>query len=292
MMDRRIVTVLVTYYPDIDDLKFSINKLIDQGSFVCLVNNSSYDLEIFGTNIEVINFGENKGIAYAQNVGMKLAFDKLAADFVIQMDQDSLPADDMVQKLLSAYDYLKAHKIKVGLIGSQDIDKDTLIVSMPKINKGRIVLNQKHLVEVSEVLSSGSLIPHATFHSVGGLDNKLFIDIVDFEYCWRIATHGFKIFKCTESVVYHKLGEGKIKVLGFLKVGLPKPFRHYYAIRNSIFLILYKKAPTYWKVSNFVKILFKLCIYPFVLPDGKQRLNYIVKGISHGIQKRFDIVNA
>lgn len=288
-MERKIVAVLVTYYPDIDHLKSSIKKLIDQGSYVCVVNNSSQDVEVLSA--QVINLGENKGIAYAQNVGMELAFNSFNADFVIQMDQDSLPADDMVQKLLTAYDYLTAHKINVGLVGCQDIDKDSLIGSKPRINKGKIILNQKHLIEVSEVLSSGSLIPRATYQTVGGPDNRLFIDIVDFEYCWRIATFGYKVVKSTEAIVFHKLGEGQKKIFGLISVVIPKPFRHYYNVRNAIYLIIYGKAPVYWKISNTAKILFKLCVYPFTLPEGKKRFKFIVKGISDGIYKRFEIIN-
>lgn len=291
MMERKIVTVLVTYFPDIDNLKSSIKKLIDQGSIVCLVNNSSKDLESFGKNTVIINLGENKGIAYAQNVGMGLAFNRLEADFVIQMDQDSLPADNMVNSLLEAYDFLTANNVKVGLIGCQDIDKDTLIDSKPRINKGKIILNQKHLIEVSEVLSSGSLIPEATYRTVGGPDNRLFIDIVDFEYCWRIATFGYKVVKNTHAIVFHKLGEGQKKIFGIVSVGIPKPFRHYYAVRNSIYLIIYGQAPVYWKLSNTAKILFKLCVYPFTLPEGKKRFKFIIKGISDGIYKRFEIIN-
>jgi rhamnosyltransferase len=142
------------------------------------------------------------------------------------------------------------------------------------------------------VLSSGSLIPKSTYDQVGGPDDKLFIDLVDFAYCWRIASRSLLVIKNPQSQIFHKLGDGKVKILGFLEVGLPKPFRHYYSTRNTVYLILFGKAPFYWKATNSLKVLFKLTIYPLTLPQGKERFNFIWKGFKDGLFKRFQIINA
>lgn len=290
-MKYKVTAILVTFNPDLEVLKLIIYKLQSQGCAICVINNSTFELENIDSAIKIFNFGENKGIAFAQNIGMNWAFQDQKTDFVLQMDQDSIPADNLVDSLISAWNILNDLGLKVGLIGAQDIDRDTLVSSKPKLNRGQKI-SGSNLFQVSEILSSGSLIPDSTFKLVGGMDDKLFIDLVDFEYCWRIANAGLLIVKNTESLIFHKLGDGQIKILGILNVGLPKPFRHYYSIRNSVHMILFRKAPFYWKVSNTFKVLFKLTIYPIVLPQGKERFKYIWKGFIDGIYKRFQIINA
>lgn len=288
---NKITAILVTYNPDLALLNQIVEKLQSQGCSIVIVNNSAEILTDIDSNVTVINFGENKGIAFAQTTGMAWAFGENESDFVLQMDQDSLPADNLVATLLSAWNSLERLGLKAGLIGSQDIDRDTLVYSEAKFNKGRRISGTEFF-EVNEVLSSGSLIPKSTFELVGGPDSKLFIDLVDFEYCWRIADFGLLVVKNPQSHIYHKLGEGQVKILGFVHVGLPKPFRHYYSVRNTVYLILFGKAPVFWKASNTFKVLFKLFIYPITLPQGKARLKFIWKGFRDGIFKRFQIINA
>src|SRR5690606_13232277 len=121
---------------------------------------------------------------------------------------------------------------QVGLVGAQDFDKVTGAVSQPRVSKGQPVASTNYLI-VSEILSSGSLIPKATYEAVGGMDDGLFIDAVDFEYCWRLRSYGYVIFKQPDALLGHRLGDGKQKILGLVSVGLPAPFRHYYAFRNT-----------------------------------------------------------
>jgi len=291
-MSHKVVAVVVTYFPEQKVLESQLDTLVAQGCQICMVHNAKPTWKLSRKYAaKEIYFSENKGIAYAQQEGMIWAFEEGNADFVIQMDQDSIPDSNLLKSQLSAWKKLTTDGHLVGLVGAQDIDRNTGAVSKAKINKGKKINPYKELISVTEVLSSGSLIPKATFLKVGGPDLKLFIDMVDFEYCWRIGRAGLLIVKNTEGIIFHSLGEGTVEMFGFLKVGLPKPFRHYYAVRNSVYLILYGKAPLYWKFSNTFKIIFKFCVYPFSLPEGKLRFSYISRGIKDGIQKKFNIIN-
>ena len=290
-MEYKVTALFIAFNPELEALKNSVQILKDQGCDICLVNNSKEEISPFFQSMKVINFGQNKGIAQAQFTGMEWAFLENESDFVLQMDQDSVPSHDLIENLLESWETLASINEKVGLIGSQDIDKDTLVASQAKINKGRQI-GKTGLIQVIEILSSGSLIPKSTFFKVGGPDPKLFIDLVDFDYCWRIRASGLKVIKNPTSKIFHKLGDGQVKVFGFLSVGLPKPFRHYYSVRNTVYLILNGKAPLFWRVTNIFKVLFKLLVYPITLPQGKERLLFILKGLKDGILKRFDIINA
>ncbi|WP_307963891.1 hypothetical protein [Shigella flexneri] len=90
------------------------------------------------------------------------------------------------------------------------------------------------------------------------MKDELFIDAVDHEYCWRLRAAGFKVIRNKNALLAHRLGDGRFKILNILSVGLPSPFRHYYATRN-IFLLLNKNyVPIYWKISSLVKLIGKV----------------------------------
>lgn len=278
---KKIYSILVAYNPEIEELNQAVERLKKQTDIVVVCNNSDYDVKFEDEQIKVFNFSENLGIAKAQSVGMKWAFEN-GADFILQMDQDSIPNDDLVKKLLECYEDSTNKGYKIGLVGPQDYDKDTKELNKARLKKGTFI-DDTNYVSLEQTLSSGSLIPKHVYYIVGGMDDDLFIDSVDNEYCWRIRKNGFLVIKNNDALLAHKLGDGKQKILGFLNVGVPSPIRHYYQIRNTLLLARRNYVPTYWKYSMLVKVVFKLFVYPFTLNKGFERFKYILKGIKHGI---------
>ncbi len=281
----KVMAILVAYESPVLELITAIERISKQVDFVVVCNNSARAFEYSAPNVAVLNFLDNLGIAKAQSLGMAWAFEH-GADFVLQMDQDSEATQMMVAKLLEAYCYLTEHGYKVGLVGAQDFDKFTQAVSRPRVNKGKVICGTDYVV-VSEVLSSGSLIPKAAYDAVGGMDDRLFIDVVDFEYCWRLKAHGFLVVKNPNALLGHRLGEGTKKILGLLSVGVPAPFRHYYSFRNTIHLMKRGYSPRYWRFSSLAKMMFKLMVYPFAQDDGRGRLHYMLAGIYDGLRGKY-----
>ncbi len=283
--DLKIYTVLVAYNSTKENLYPLVNELLKQSSFLVICNNSKVDLIYDHIRIKVLNFSENLGIARAQTLGMSWAYEQ-GADFVLQMDQDSLPDVDMVKILHTTYLDLIAANYNVGLIGPQDYDRNTKKIQRARFNKGISVTGIDSVVLVDATLSSGSLIPKTAFHSVGGMLDELFIDAVDFEYCWRLSSNGFVIARSNEAGLAHCLGEGRKSFLGLFDFGIPSPVRHYYAFRNVFYLFGLKYVPTYWKVSSALKIIFKIFFYPVILKNGTERLRYMLLGIKDGLRKK------
>jgi len=278
---KQIYSILVAYNPQDDELSLAVDRLKLQTDIVVVCNNSDYDVEFEDEKVKVFNFRDNLGIAKAQSIGMKWAFEN-GADFIVQMDQDSIPNDKLVLNLLQCYDELTLKGYKVGLVGPQDFDKDTKELNKARLKKGKNIEDTMY-VSLEHTLSSGSLVPKNIYKLVGGMDDELFIDAVDSEYCWRIRKNGFLVIKNNNALLAHKLGDGKMKILGFLNVGLPSPMRHYYQVRNVLLLFRRDYVPKYWKYSGIIKILFKLTVYPFALKKGYTRFKYILKGIKDGI---------
>lgn len=282
---KKIYSILVAYNPPLEELKDSVERLKKQTDIIVVCNNSDYDLDLKSDEqIKLFNFGENLGIAKAQSIGMKWAFEN-GADFILQMDQDSIPNDNLVEKLLECYEKLTTKGYAIGLVGSQDYDKDTKYISQPKIDKGSF-LEKENYIKINQVISSGSLVPKSTYELVGEMDDGLFIDAVDFEYCWRIIEQELLLIKNLDAKIAHKLGDGTKKIFGFIDVIIPSPIRHYYQTRNLFLLLNRKYVPIYWKISNLIKLLLKLIFLPFILKQRKKRLEYIFQGIKDGLSRK------
>jgi rhamnosyltransferase len=280
----KIHSVLIAYNPDSKELNQAIERLKSQTDIVVVCNNSDNDINFKDEQVKLFNFGENLGIAKAQSIGMKWAFEN-GADFILQMDQDSIPDENLVSNLLSCYLELEKKGYKIGLVGPQDFDKDTKELNKARLKKGKYI-EDTNFVSLEQTLSSGSLIPKDVYLVVSGMEDDLFIDAVDSEYCWRIRKNGFLVIKNNDALLAHKLGDGKQKILGFLSVGVPSPIRHYYQVRNTLLLFRRDYVPNYWKYSGIVKILFKLIVYPLTLNRGYERFKYISKGIKDGLLGR------
>ena len=281
---KKIFSIIVAYNSNTEELSALIRRLKQQTNLIIICNNSDYNIEYNDNFIKVFNLAENLGIAKAQNVGMGWAFSN-GADFVLQVDQDSVPDKSMVSQLLETYQILEKKGYNVGLVGPQDYDIITNEIRIARLNKGKQIENSRIFL-VDSILSSGSLISKKAYEIVGGMMDDLFIDLVDHEFCWRLRKSGFIVAKDLKAKLAHRLGNGKKRILGFLCVGVPAPIRHYYAFRNTIFLLSKNYAPLYWKLSSIVKLIFKVIVYPIMLDDGKSRLNYMLLGLKHGIKGR------
>lgn len=296
--NSKIYTVLVAYNSTKQDLSPAVNELLRQTSFVVICNNSKTDLIYHHPRIKVLNFGDNLGIAKAQTLGMTWAYDD-GADFVLQMDQDSLPDPDMVKLLYESYLALLNAKYNVGLIGPRDYDRYTKKLHSTRSNpascqKGKIIPEFEGIVFVDSALSSGSLIPKKSFLAIGGMLDELFIDVVDFEYCWRLKANGFLIVRNNKVKIAHRIGEGRKSFLRIFDIKVPAPIRHYYWYRNALYLFSRSYVPTYWKVRSVFKMVYKMFFYPLILDNGMERFKYMLLGIKDGFRKkmyRIDSIN-
>ncbi|PKH20175.1 dTDP-rhamnosyl transferase [Enterobacterales bacterium CwR94] len=288
---NKIYSLITTYQPDINDLKLLVENLSRQSEFIVISNNSNFNIDendfVSNAPMKVLNFGKNLGIAEAQSIGMKWAFEN-GADFILQMDQDSTPHENMIQELLKCYGEMLASGKNPGVIGVQDYDKITGHINKARVKKG-VPINENYF-DVDCTLSSGSLIPKKAWMAIGGMRDDLFIDAVDHEYCWRLKDAGFDIIRNKKALLAHRLGDGRFKIMNLISVGMPGPFRHYYATRNVFLLLREKHVPLFWKFSSLLKLAGKLIFYPMFLPNGKERFTFFLKGIKDGVKGRSGIM--
>lgn len=279
---RSVYSVVVAYNPVLEDLKETIKILENQTNMVILCNNSEDDIYFDEfKNLKVFNFGENKGIAYAQAIGMDWAFTN-GAELILQLDQDSILLDGTVSSLLQSYDELSAKGYKVGAIGPRHFDKVTDEVDTKRLSKGEYIEGTT-CERVPHTLSSACLIPKEAFLVAGNMETELFIDLVDWEYCWRLKKYGFDTFRDNDVLLPHRVGDGCQKIIGSINARNPAPIRHYYHTRNLLLMIRRTYVPTSFKLKEIIKLICKLALYRFIFKDGESRINYIVAGIKDGV---------
>ena len=184
--DDKIGAIIVLYNPDIPQLVKSLRVLEQSVGLLCLVDNSkkSYesDFKDFKT-VKYIPLMENRGIAAAQNVGVK-TLKAIGVEYVVFSDQDSVADKATVTRLVSTYRQLRNMGINVGGVGTRAINVET---GQPYRSKSK----EYETISVGEgsettkttrcsyIRSSISFIPITLFGEVGGFDESLFIDGVD-----------------------------------------------------------------------------------------------------------------
>jgi rhamnosyltransferase len=81
------------------------------------------------------------------------------------------------------------------------------------------------------------------YQKIGPFDEKLFIDYVDNDYCYRAKLAGYKLLKFTNVTLIHQLGKmvnaSSYKSLYLLKKKkvVHPPIRCYYMYRNMLYLV-------------------------------------------------------
>lgn len=290
-----VSAIVVTYHPEVDILQKLLDALSEQiGSIVLVDNGSGEYLRKFiesrrRDHEHLICLGSNLGIAEAHNTGIEWARQN-GKTHVILFDQDSMPAPDMVLLLMSKLLEIENQDIKVAAVGPyyQD-DRNMDRPSFISVSGLRVVKSfcrpTDEIIESDVLISSGSLIPMSILRKVGGPLTELFIDQVDFEWCFRAKSYGYRLFGVCKAVMHHSMGETPKIFLGqkFLHHG---PLRHYYIFRNAVWLLLKKYVPFGWKLLFMRTILIRFIVYCGFVSPRFDYFKMMTKGVWHGLRGR------
>ncbi|MBT2657261.1 glycosyltransferase family 2 protein [Bacillus sp. ISL-18] len=286
----KVCAVMVCFYPDIEELSSNINAIVGQVEKLIIVDNSEKPVNHNFLNendqvskIEWVSLKENLGIGAAHNVGIKMALEQ-NFDGILLLDQDSNPPKNLVKELASGMEFLNDQGIKVACLGPDIFNKNTNETYKPLVNKG--VELSEDFVEKDVLISSGKLISAEAVKQIGMMDEALFIDLVDFEWCWRARKDGFRVFSSKRVRMGHMVGQKNVKILNVYNLLIPSPLRHYYQFRNTIFLLKRGYVPRYWKIKALIERCIELFLYSLLISPRLIRSRYIFKGIKDGLFNR------
>ena len=285
--NKKIGCIIVLYNPNWEVTHKVLESICKQVDTVFIADNSlsrqEMNFSVYG-NVIYHFIGGNRGIAAAQNIGIKY-FEKGRYDFVIFFDQDSIPPINLVEHLYMKYNFLSDKGIRIGGIGPRPYNRAENKEYRGSVKKGKKLY--PNITEVTEIISSASFIPIDNFSLVGYMEEELFIDAVDHEWCWRAVKKAkLRFFIIEDVLLSHQLGEGDRFFL-FRKVAIPTPFRTYYQFRNYFLLVRRDYVPLYWKIKNAIKYFVKYFYFPIFVSPKKQYFLQINRGIINGLKNRF-----
>jgi GT2 family glycosyltransferase len=190
--------------------------------------------------VTVLRMPENIGQAGGWAAGLSYAALRKRYDWIWTFDNDSVPEIDTLEALLDGVDTLGS---EVGIVAPMPIHRDTATCYMPYLWRNGFVKPSVELLDrpiwfADMVIASGCLIRRDVVEKIGLPRADFFIDFVDFEYCLRARSHGYKIAVIGRAKLGHEIGNGrKIHVLGYKRLWINQPpFREYYISRNLTYL--------------------------------------------------------
>ena len=297
MNNPKVIAIVVVLNPEKDELQGLLEAALPQVDRIILIDNGSDvgNLDwllafIQDRPIELHSLDENYGVATAFNKGITLA-KAYAAQYVVLFDHDSLPAPDMVAKLLAASLSLEAAGRRVAAVGPFYEDPRRLVPSQPFIDLDgvhfvrRTTNSTDSIAPVSHVISSGSLISMATLDAVGLMKDELFVDYVDIEWALRARHLGYSSFGVWNALMQHSLGDQRRFIFG-KSFRSHSPHRHYYQFRNAIWIYRQPYLSLSNKTGESWRLLKRFVACSIFVKPRRENLKMMLRGLAHGMTGR------
>lgn len=248
-----IAVVIVTFRPSEEDL-IAIDEL--KRTYRCIVEDNTFD---------------NKGIAEAQNNAVKEALSDQNCRMIVFLDQDSRVEDSYPINIANFFAETR-EKENVGIVGPRLINSAT----------------GKPYPASDIIISSGSCVSRDVFEHIGFNKAKLFIDYVDFEWCWRAQNAGYTCVVASNLAITHTVGTRFFKMGRYVDI-ISKPERYYYQYRNYLWLNHIGYVPLSWKIRTGIKNTLRLFYVPSMTKNFCFCWKNILKGIADGFTKYKEI---
>lgn len=269
----KICTVIVWYNPDECNVNniLSYSNLVERCYIVDNSNNDNSQLALKIDNATYLPNLDNLGIAYALNRGCQKALDD-GFDWCMTMDQDSFWDEPQLR------DYIG--KCEMG----KSLNNISFAPSLPKAGGSKLgdlkrkLFHKKEIIPSCQtlitngVITSGNIINLKTWKLIGCFYEPLFIDEVDYEFCFRLLRNNYNIIYFDSVLMQHTIGSGKKTILPM--EDSHSGIRLFYISRNILWMT--KNYPEY--TNGYKKHLCKIIITNVLHLNIKNQF-YILKGI-------------
>lgn len=271
-MESKVVAGIITYNPDISRLRENVEAIHSQVDSLVIVDNGSSNCE------DIINLLESKpGVCYvfnSDNVGVAKALNMMAAkahemgaEWLLTLDQDSVVAENMMAEYAQY-----TSDSTIGIITCRYVDRNTESIShfTPQENSF-----------ISRCITSGTYMNLNVWEQVGGFYEPLFIDQVDFDYCYTVREKGYKILQIGSTYLLHEIGKSKgVYLFGNYHIAFNhSPLRYYYMIRN---MIVVAKRHGMWR--HYLHVIVRRIVIVNKFENNRWKKNLMMlRGIWHSI---------
>jgi rhamnosyltransferase len=229
----------------------------------------------------VLQHLKNLGLGPALNAGIAEARHRGATEIIL-FDQDSTPDASFVLAMAAQLAKGQAAHGNRCCVGPTHLDDDTgTAVSGHWSHRPDAVLPATQLV--SCLPTSGLIFSVGALEIPDCFSRDFFLDLADFEWCWRLGAKGWRFLRSREVFMLHRLGIKERRVLG-MTLHVPEPYRHYFQVRDALKLAFLDYVPVYskWRLIGILPL--KAFVYPFLLDRGRERLQWMVRGAYDGFR--------
>ena len=282
-MTKKILAGIVVFNPEKNLINLVDSLLCQDVEVFLYVNKSNFISEIILKSRKVKYFKSktNNGISIAINKIIK-NFMKFNYDFLFTFDQDSMINKNFIKEMINIF--VKARNIDKNIISCAPLILDIKF----KENKYSNIFSTNKMKEfqyINFAITSGSLFLKSSFEKVGLMNELLFIDGVDTDWCERANLLKFKLIKSNNVYLKHKIGSKYINIFGFRKSYHDQNLRVYYIMRNSIFLLFFGQNTFIWKLSELLRALIRLVAYPLLSSTKLKTIYFIFLAFKDGLLK-------
>ena len=270
---------IVTYNPDLLRLKDNISAIQKQVPFVIIFDNGSANFEdiqkitLEFPNVKVLISKSNIGIAAALNKLMQWGSEN-GYGWMLSLDQDSVCAEDYVSSMVH---YFSVEK-NIGIVAPVILDRNIGIVGHNPASE---------YAHVNTCITSGSFSRISAWEKIGGYDESMFIDSVDFEYCYRMRKFGYGVIQVKNVHLLHEIGKSEKRrfIAWTVDVKNHSAFRKYYMARNNVYYPLKHRLWLHFLRGN-VRNLQMTIIVLLYEDDKKKKIKSILRGWKDGFRQK------
>lgn len=222
--------VAVLYHPNEDEVIRNIKSYIDYVSTLIVFDNSNCSNDFVGRvksispKIVYVSNAENEGIAKPLNKALEIT----ESEWLLTMDQDSYFEPQYATTYFDSF--------RKAFCDSENV----AIVCPNHSSDKRLGGINNEFKDVVRAITSGSIINTGICRQLNGFNEKLFIDEVDFEYCYRCIIAGYRIIQFDNIYLNHALGikkdAGYFSVFKKSGRSIHSPLRVYYMVRNFLYV--------------------------------------------------------
>jgi rhamnosyltransferase len=250
--DHSSVASVTTAYNGARALGRHIDALLNQQRTlqeIIVVDNASTDetrslLAVYYPQVTVLRMAENLGAGGALAAGLEYAAREKKHDWIWMFDQDSVPAPGALETMLQETQQFEVASSEIGILAALPVDQQMENSSSPWLWRNGFVkmppeFLSRRILFTDLVITSGAMVRREVVEKIGLPRSDFFIDFVDYEYCLRARSHGYKIAVITAAKLFHEIGKAqKVRFLGRRYLwSQHRPFREYYKSRNLAYSV-------------------------------------------------------
>lgn len=295
-MSTRVGAVVVLYRADAAEVRGLLEAVRAQVDRVVLVANGPSgrvdlawdELASEGGEPVRLELEENLGLAAAQNEGLRWLLAEGHGRLLL-LDQDSRPGPSMVARLEEALDAEenavaagpRYHDRRTGQLG--------YFVRWSWTGVQRVEPGPgSQPVSVDFLIASGSLLRAEALREVGFMDEELFIDHIDTEWCLRATHAGRCLLGVGEARLEHAIG-GEVRRIWLGRwrhVSHHSPLRLYFNLRNSLLLWPRPWVSWRWRCADFWRIMLRLAYFGIFDPERAANWPWLLRAVRDGLAGR------